>query len=401
MLCFHKIFFIVLIGFSLFLLSLPVSALEGLNHNFQFHGFLSQGYVLTSDNNYYGGSDDDGSFDFREIGVNASYRPIPLLQFSAQILSRFAGESDDGDVRLDYGFVDCRFLDKDAGWAAFRIGRIKTPYGLYNETRDVAATRPSIFLPQSIYFDRGRDLALSADGIQLNGEYRTKYGNLFLHAGAGKPKIKGREIEASLLGSNLPGDLDDEISYNARLMYEKEGGRLRFAFTWAQLNIDYDSSGSYLNDPDNGSIRFEPCIISAQLNEEKWSLTAEYALRKVKYKEFGCSFMNRTITGESYYLQASYRFLRNWEGMVRYDLLFSDKDDPNGTKSERPGHPHYSFFAKDLTFGLRWDITKSLMLRGEYHYVNGTAWLTHEDNQDASKTREYWNLFSIMMSYYF
>ena len=394
-----KAAFIILI--LLFMHALPSFALELIDH-LQVHGFISQGYVITSDNKFCGDSDDNGSFDFREIGLNASYRPVPSLQISAQALSRFAGESDDGSIRLDYGFIDYSVMDKASYQWGFRLGRVKTPFGLYNETRDVAVTRPSIFLPQSIYFDRTREVALSGDGLYLYGEYRTDLGNLFLKLGGGKPRVKDREVEDSLLGSNLPGNLDDKTSYNGQLLYEKDGGLIRLAFTWAQLNIDYDSSASPPFDIDSGSIKFEPYVFSAQINEERWSLTGEYALRRLKY--YGFSYpriINRVIKGESYYIQGTYNFFEDWQGFVRYDILFSNKDDRNGKKSERPGHPAHSLFAKDLTFGLRWDISKYLMLRGEYHYVNGTAWLTSEDNPDRSKTERYWNMFSILIAYYF
>ena len=394
-----KTVFIILV--LLFFDAVPCLPFE-LADNLQLHGFISQGYVITSDNKFCGDSDDNGSFDFREIGLNASYRPVPSLQFSAQALSRFAGESDDGSIRLDYGFIDYSVMDKASYQWGFRLGRVKTPFGLYNETRDVAVTRPSIFLPQSIYFDRTREVALSGDGLYLYGEYRTDLGNLFLKLGGGKPRVKDREVEDSLLGSNLPGNLDGDTSYNAQLLYEKDGGLIRLALTWGQLNMDYDSSARPPFDIDSGSIKFEPYVFSAQINKERWSLTGEYALRRLKY--YGFSYpriINRVIKGESYYIQGTYNFFEDWQGFVRYDILFSNKDDRNGKKSERPGHPAHSLFAKDLTFGLRWDISKYLMLRGEYHYVNGTAWLTSEDNPDRSKTERYWNMFSILIAYYF
>jgi hypothetical protein len=377
-------------------------AFEDPKHGLQIHGFISQGYVLTSDNNFCGDSDDHGTFDFRELGINASYLPFRSLQLSAQILSRTAGESDDGDIRLDYGLIDYSFLDKDTDKWGLRVGRIKTPYGLYNKTRDVAFTRPSIFLPQSIYFDRTRDLALSVDGVYVYGEHRADLGNFFLELGASRPNVKSREIEYAVLGSDFPGRLDDDTSYNGQIGYEKDGGLIRLALTWAQLNMDYDPAQTPPDDLCAGSIRFEPLIVSAQLNQKDWSLTAEYALRRVNYKDFGYYLVpDRTITGESYYLQGTYRVLNNLEGVVRYDILFSNRDDRDGKKVERAGRPDHSVFAKDLTFGLRWDITKSLMLRGEYHCVNGTAWLTREDNPDPSETKQYWNLFSILMAYYF
>ncbi|HNB01798.1 MAG TPA: hypothetical protein PLK61_08325, partial [Nitrosomonas sp.] len=70
------------------------------------HGFLSQGYLKSTGNNdVFGNSSGNGSFDFREIGANASYRPLPNLQFSGQLLSRSAGEDSKGGIRIDYGFV--------------------------------------------------------------------------------------------------------------------------------------------------------------------------------------------------------------------------------------------------------------------------------------------------------
>ena len=37
----------------------------------QIHGFLSQGFLHTSDNNLFGHSDDNISVDFRELGLMA------------------------------------------------------------------------------------------------------------------------------------------------------------------------------------------------------------------------------------------------------------------------------------------------------------------------------------------
>ena len=55
-----------------------------------------------------------GSFDFREIGLNASMRPLTNLQFSAQMMSRTAGEGSPGNIRLDYGFIDYTYFTGEA-----------------------------------------------------------------------------------------------------------------------------------------------------------------------------------------------------------------------------------------------------------------------------------------------
>ena len=79
---------------------------------------------------------------------------------------------------------------------------MKTPLGLYNDTRDVAFTRPSILLPQSIYFDRTRKLALAADGVHLYGEYRSDLGDISFQAGVVRPLVLGAETEVALLGES-------------------------------------------------------------------------------------------------------------------------------------------------------------------------------------------------------
>jgi hypothetical protein len=132
------------------------------------HGFFSLTLVNTSDNNFFGQSDDQISNEYSEVGANASWRLTPDLQLSAQLLSHRAGGTDDGDVRLDYGLLDWTMTSSEEGRSGVRVGRIKTAYGLYNKTRDVPFTRPSIILPQSIYFDRTRNLTVSADGVELS-----------------------------------------------------------------------------------------------------------------------------------------------------------------------------------------------------------------------------------------
>lgn len=144
-----------------------------LDGNFQVHGFASLTLVNTSDNNFFGQSDDQVSNNFSEVGLNASWRLTPGLQLSAEVLSHRAGGTDDGGVRLDYGLVDWTALSSEEGRGGIRVGRIKTAYGLYNTTRDVPFTRPSIILPQSIYFERTRNLTVSADGADI---YVERYG---------------------------------------------------------------------------------------------------------------------------------------------------------------------------------------------------------------------------------
>jgi len=380
--------------------------------NLKFQGFASQAFIATSDNNVFGKTDQGGGFGFTEVGFNALFRPTSRLQFSAQMLSRRAGEgSNAGEPRLDFGFVDYLLYSHEVHQFGIRVGRLKIPFGFYNDTRDVAFTRPSILLPQSIYFDRTRNLGLSGDSVQLYGE--TSYptiGNFSVQFGVWRPLVKSRETEFAIFSTNnLFGELSPEASFIGRGIYETHDARFRFAISGIWLNAHYNPGPN--DSLSRGSFSFSPLYLSAQYNAEKWSLTAEYALRRLDFKNFGALPLDEqadNTTGESFYVQGVYRFHPKWEALLRYDVYFADRNDRNGKEfaqwrqdngfTPRPAH---SRFARDLAVGLRWNITPQIMARFEYHYINGTGWLSGLDNPDSSATVKEWDLFAAQLSFRF
>ncbi len=116
----------------------------------------------------------------------------------------------------------------------------------------------------------------------------------------------------------------------------------------------------------------------------------------------GKALSGMNVYGESFYFQGEYRFTPKWEAILRYDVLFTDRDDRDGKRyAAATGGPAYSRFAKDITVGLRWNITPEFMLRAEYHRVDGTGWLSKLDNPVSKDTSEHWDLYAIQASYRF
>ncbi|WP_374090203.1 hypothetical protein [Methylomicrobium lacus] len=364
-----------------------------LPESMQVHGFLSQGFIHTSDNHFFGHSDDSLSTDFRELGVNGSWSVLPDLQLAMQVVWRDAGQTDEAGLRIDYGLANYNVLSTESSLLAIRAGRVLTPLGFYNETRDVAATRPSILLPQSIYFDRNRDLAISADGGYLYGEHRTDFGDFSFNFGLVIPRTDGPDFMNTVLRGDK-GEVGGDTSWVARLGYESPGSRVRFAVTYADVLSDFNSSSHPRN---QGSFHFNPLILSAQYNAEKWSLTAEYALRRTRLDYLNAHDV--AFTGQSYYIQGAYHFTDKLEGFVRYDELVWDLDDQYGYRYPPQLGPSFSRYARDWTFGLRYEILPSLMLSTEYHHVNGTGWLSRLENpQDETRN---WDMYAFMLSYHF
>jgi hypothetical protein len=364
----------------------------------QIHGFLSQGIIHTSDNNFFGKSDDSVSHDFRELGINGSWNILSDLQVAMQVVWRDAGDTDNGGFRIDYGLANYNLYSSETSLLSLRGGRVPTPLGFYNDTRDVAATRPSILLPQSIYFDVNRNLALSADGGYVYGEHRTDYGEFTLNVGGIIPRMDDPDFNYVILGGS-PGHMEGDASWVARLGYEweQEIGLVRLAVTYAGFEGHYRPYAGAIMEA--GKWQFHPLILSAQFNAEDWSLTGEYALRRADLNGF-TPRPDMGFTGQSFYIQGTYRLTDSLEGVVRYDELIWDLNDPRGDKfSAMTGAPAHSRFAQDWTFGLRYEILPSLMLSAEYHHINGTGWLSAIENPQG--TTQHWDLYTTMISYNF
>ncbi|MFZ1766124.1 MAG: hypothetical protein WAU04_11900 [Candidatus Nitrotoga sp.] len=375
-------------------------AVNLMGSELQLHGFLTQGVVTTSDNNFLGQSNKKASTDFREIGVNASLRPTSDLQLSVGLLSHKAGGTDNGNVRLDYGLADWTVSSSEQGRSGIRLGRVKNSYGLYNKTRDVAFTRPSILLPQSIYFERSRNLTLAGDGAEFYFDRNYEAGNLFVTFALGKPQIGSEASKVALVGLLPNGRFEPKIAQISQVMYEGDGGKYRLGYTVLRFDTRYNPGVRDVLQA--GRLRSMVQIFSAQYNAENWSLTSEYALRPISSRNFGPNAPDSTTHGQSYYIQGSYRLAPKWEALLRYDVMYTDSEDRDGkafaAATRRPG---FTRFSKDWTTGVRFDLTPEFMLRAEYHRVDGTAYLPVQDNPDPRALERRWDMFMLLGSFRF
>ncbi len=373
---------------------------ESLESPWRLSGFLTQGWVASDNNNIFGkSSGSDGSFDYREIGVNGVYQMSSQLNFSGQFLSRQAGEVDDGDPKVDYLFGDWSFLQQMNRQAGVRLGRVKNPIGFYNDTRDVSFTRPSAILPQSIYLDLVREVQLSSDGVAFYGGYQSGHGSWMVDVVVGKPQ-SGTSSEYGFFRQDLPGTFDDGDTKLIRLLYEQGGGALRAGITWIDADFSFDSpvSGPIVN----GKLGFRLWGASFQYNLERVSLTAEYVIEDIDRRGFETVFPTTENTLEAYYFQVEYRLNHQWTLLVRYDDVAIDEKERSGASfSGMSGPPDHIRFAEDWTLGASYQVTPRLLTRLELHHVNGTTWLPPQDNPSSSALKQSWNLLMFQASYRF
>ncbi|MCG8613128.1 MAG: hypothetical protein MI864_21675, partial [Pseudomonadales bacterium] len=251
---------------------------HGLDNPPQWHGFANQGFSYTTENNFLGESS-EGSFKFLEAGLNASWRALNTLQISGQLLYRQTGNAPPDGVEVDYAIADWRVLDTfDYGFGV-RAGRIKNPYGFFNETRDVAATRPSILLPESIYIDYLRELMHSSDSVGLYGHSELAGGTATFYAVFGRPILYDTTIPA-IIYTQTQGSLEDEAIYSARVGYEDGSGIWRVAVSVADFRADYlaaDTEPLF-----DGKSHITQFLFSAEGYWQNFRLTGEYQRRLIR-----------------------------------------------------------------------------------------------------------------------
>ncbi len=379
----------------------------------QIHGFAAQGLVISKGNNVNGDSTGKGgSSDFRELGVNFSYRPQGSLLLAAQMAAVEAGKAIDEAPVLEYGLLDYTALSGESGRLGLRAGKLKLPIGLYNDSRDAVFTRPSILLPQGIYLETSGARAFgyfSLEGAGLYGDVYAGEHAVYAELVAVTPQSLGDAADIAILRSPATGRFEVDRGLVMRVADDYDGGRFRAAASLLTTTLQYKASGAPFNPTTNpfdqdGELDFGQAVLSLQYNWPSLTLTAEYVRRDFKLDDLlsppipqADSTTHLKPTGV--YLQGTYRVTPKWSGLLRYDEQIRDGQDRSGREqSARFGKPRHYYFAHDWTAGTRYDLSSSVSLWAEFHYVDGAAWVNPLDNPGFSTggAERYWNLFTVM-----
>jgi hypothetical protein len=356
-----------------------------LDDSMQIHGFLSQAYILSDGNNFYGDSQ-KGSTDFMEAGVNGSWRASAKLNLAAQIITRDAGSTDNGDIKIDFMFADLKILEHDLSGLGVRIGRVRNSFGFYNEARDVLFTRPTILMPQAVYFEGNgvRELLFASDGAQLYSYWDDEDASTSLSLTMGRSKSISQDVVRNILGSAsaLFNKADIENPVFTQISHTRDGGSTRFALS----TLDITLTGESIFGPQN-NIRLDVngFALSAQKNLANWTFTGEYALYTID-TQFGANSSTTKI--ESAYLQTQYRIGQDIILTGRYEKSVLDKKRPNETDSHH------------LVAGVKWMPTPAWVIAADIYGIRGTAGIPAIDNVN-SPLRERTEILAIMVGYRF
>lgn len=383
----------------------PATALD--LSDIRLNGFVSQGYLKSTDNNFLADSK-DGTFQFNEVGLTVNTQVSDKLRLGAQLLSRDLGEVGNSDVRLDWGFGDYHFQD----YLGVRLGKVKLPLGLYNAGRDVDFLRPMIFLPQSIYNENQRDMLVAYQGAGLYGNLATEpVGNLDYHLFYGTTNMPDDALMMKTLrgafnmvslgqGGARVTDVEegDSIIYGGSLVYNTPLEGLRFGATYLNSKNDFMVG---LADQSSAEGRAEinnNYVLSLEYIHPNFGLAAEYMEMDSSKKFLGITTPEKTP--QAWYVMMNWFATDQLTFSVLYDILYADKDDKDGKAFQAQGLPDFLGWRKDLGMGVRYDVSNNWTLKAEYHLVDGMDSFSTVLN-DVGGMKEDWDYYAIKATFNF
>jgi hypothetical protein len=332
---------------------------------------------------------------------------------------------------VDWAVGDYAWRD----YLGIRAGKVKLPYGLYNEYRDAEMARTTIFLPQAIYPERLRDLLNAYLGAQVYGTIGTgSTSSLEYQLFGGTMDLDGSSVigefveEGAYKGvQNLPLPLAEpqysvlnieasmDYMWGAALRWNTPIEGLRLSATTLSSKSEFRSGTQYSGWMGPAPVSFT--IQTDTLYEQKHNsvFSAEYVrggLRVAAECNLNDITTENTLsglpfplppmpadetTGMAYYAQVANRFTDWLELSVYYSESYPDKDDKDGNRY--PEGQEFRAWLKDIAVSARFDIMPWWLLKAEAHFYDGAAGL--KEFQNSGGFEKDWVLFAVKTTFHF
>jgi hypothetical protein len=367
----------------------------------EIHGFVSQGFIKSTKQNYLAESK-RGSLEFSEAALNFTKSFGENFRVGLQLFAQDLGPIGNYTPRLDWYYFDYRFRD----WLGIRGGRIKIPFGLYNESSDIDAARVPILLPQSLYQIDHREYLLAQTGGELYG--RLRLGS----AGGLEYRAYGGTLSTDLPGTPPPGitvsNVDNPYVFGGRAMWSTPVDGLQLGASYQALRFDGTyhlapelslvlESVGYLPPGLGGALpikfRVKMWVASVEYAANDLLLAAEYSRWIAGFESVAPRLLPTHVVNERYYVMASYRVTPWFTPGVYYSTRYENVE-------QRTARANYQ---RDFAVSLRYDLSEHFLFKLEGHYMSGTAALESSlnDGKPKSELAKTWGVLLGKVTAYF
>ena len=260
-------------------------------------------------------------------------------------------EAESGEAAIDWAFGEYRVNDA----LRVRAGKVKNPFGLFMEVKDVGTLRPFFTLPQSIY-GASNFGAESYMGAGITGAWDGERWGLGYDLYFGALEIPAFEPTAAPmvgLGGTAPPFDFSAVGVEDEEAKPVVGGRLVLSTPLDGLTFRLSGYEGSLQVPD-----------AEELHVTCFGVSAEYALDRFQLR--GEAFRGRegdVETNTSAYAEAAWTFLPRLQAAVRYEVARQKKD---GVPDDSPLLRH-----DEVAFGLSYWASANLVFKASYHHVEG------------------------------
>ncbi len=379
--------------------------------NIQIGGFVSQGYLANDGHNDYLGDTSEGTFDFREYALNASWSK-GKFRIGAQAFGQELGKYGNDKIDLDWGVVDYQATQ----WFGLRAGRVKMPRGLYNEALDVDSVRPFVLLPQSVYDARLRDFNSAFNGGMVYGNISLKsLGSVDYRVFMGEIPISTESGASDYFNNDAPhpnARMGMDSIVGGSLFWNTPVSGLRVGYSYSAFN-DFFADRSVLFPawdiyPEmllimyKATPRYHRDLLSAEYVTGDWVFAAEVGWETTKYDIGMYEFpdvMSRFAFDSFYgYVSAARRLNDRFEVGTYYSYSIDQQDTILGEP-----FPIQDLIQEDIAVSLRYDATERLVLKAEVHFMQGAGKLFDLPSkpQPTALRDDSWMLFAAKATFSF
>lgn len=342
-----------------------ISAIE-LPWGSHLNGFVQQGFMWSDNNDFNGDSDDQINTQLTDLGLTLSHKVGSRFSFSGQVVSHQTGDIDNGEPFLDYAYASWHSFPADHQLVDIHAGRIIMQYGFYNEIRDIALSRPSIFAPYSVYYGRLRRSMTAHDGVGFRYQHFVGFDTIKIEGGAAIPQADEKVMQGVFPEEIFVGEANGQEAYFSRLSYESP---LRSRYAASLMYLSWDYSGDFIAFPGvvapvDGRLTSQSYGLSTQQHVQSVTFTAEAFQHNIHYHHLLPTEIKITI--DAAYLQSQFpcfavQCLAQVEYFKANNLEFLNVKETS-----------------DMGLGFNWSFHPQLALRLEGHRVKGQGWIASQ-----------------------
>lgn len=337
----------------------PAQSMDDLN--LQVHGYATQGFVYSTNNNWNTTNSSDGSAAWTEAVVNLTAQPAPRMRIGIQARYYVLGNYGN-QITLDWAEGDYKFNEM----FGVRAGKVKTPMGLLNEIQDIDPANIWVLLPQGVYPLASRNSVLAHYGGVLYGALPASesMGKLEYRLSAGQVRVSADDGYFQPYrdqGVSAPNGLSGPM-FSWKLQWKTP---IEGLLLGASQSVE-KFSGEIAVGPYSGSAwtpGLKPNLFFTRYERKRIMLAGEYARAATSgtFQLAGLPTQYHATDQRSFYVMASCKLRKKLTGGAYYSSAIDRKAASNSGRYE-----------KDWAISTRYDFTTDAYLKIEQHITDGT-----------------------------